>query len=1175
MSETSPIIAAEDITALQSSSDIFGLFKKLRYRVEDGLRMPFEVLELPGRHKDFIKENGRAIYLISNYDHLFQIYLFETTDLRLTPIKDICRSFSRKQGDYLLLFSTDYSEILFVNLLERQTGIELRRLRLNTRREKPYHTDLQIINSLALPQPDINPFDIYDLQCKAFRKERVTDDFYKAYKNVFEDVRQSLGKVKSDAHAHAFTQILMNRLMLLYFVQQRGWLNNNPNFLKEFYDTYREDKKTNKLFYHDYLEPLFFGAFNRENGFDKLTVPDSVKETLKNAPYLNGGMFLRINDIEPHGITITDDSFDLMFDRLFERYNFIVKEDTPLDIELAIDPELLGNVYQRLVSEEERGQAGIFYTQPTEVNFMCQRAVIEYLSRHIPGKRPDIIRLVMNYLDPPGDLDLPWDMVEKQLSEVKICDPACGSGAFLVAMMHLLIDIRGLSRKNLGNKTDIFELKKEIISQNLYGVDVKAHAARIAELRLWLSLIVDAPDDFVQKHPDDPVLPNLSYRILQGDSLIEEFAGKPLHLRGEYEITEKRIPQIIRKVYDLEDKIFHGKVKSTDLGKIKAEHQKLKKELFQGILKDRMQSIRGKIGNLEMKLRLKQPPTIQGGLFEKAPEQIRIDFRKEINKEIADLNAKLAEYRQLLESEDFGKLSERDYVLWEIDFAEVFMKKGGFDIIIGNPPYVRQEEICPPAITDRPTTREERKAYKDKLIQSVQAYAGRQLKVDKKSDLYIYFYYLGMSLLNKDGVFVFITSNSWLDVGYGAGLQEWLLNNMEIADIYDNQARRSFRSADVNTVIVVFNKPEGNPLSHTARFTAFKKSFEDVLSSDNLLAIEEAKGIVSTDDFRIYQAAQQELLEEGFEKEKKQKEIGKFIPMAGKYKGNKWGGKYLRAPDIYFKILEKAGDKLVRLGDIAEVRFGIKTGCNQFFYFDDAKIKEWGIEEEFLKPVIFSLKEINFIEDDLNGLQYKAFMCHLPKSILHGTRALKYIEWGEAQGFNKRPTCRSRRSWYSIGKGWKAAPLIFPAKVGERMLVLNNKKRVLEDKKLYGITPQRGTTTYWAFILNSTLTRFFMDLSCRQLTGAQAIADIDVRVTENIDILPPEFFDEYDFEPIYNNFVKRPIFAHVTDEYNQPDRRALDNIIFDILGLTEGERDTVYEAVVELVRNRLEKARSV
>ena len=765
-------IVSSDISDINSRSGVSRVFKKLFYSVEDNLKMRFSDLELPGRLREFIQNDGQAIYLLSNYDRLFQIYLFETNNLYLTPIKNICQSFAKKQGEYLFLFTTDYSEIVLVNPRRPPGGVELRRLKLNTL-QKPFHTELQVLNALALPQPDMNPFDIYDLQCEAFQKERVTDDFYKAYKNVFEDVRELLGKVKSDAQAHAFTQILMNRLMLLYFVQKRQWLNNSADFLREFYNTCRQDERKNKSFYRDYLEPLFFRAFNRENGFEDLSAPDPVKEIFKNAPYLNGGMFVRLEEIEPSDLNVPDSAFELMFDRLFERYNFTVSEDTPLDIELAIDPELLGNVYQRLVSEEERGQAGLFYTQPTEVNFMCQRALIEYLARRLPEKSKEIILLIMNYLDPPDDLNMPWESIEKYLAEVKICDPACGSGAFLVAMLHLLVDFRILVRKKLNLNTDSFELKKAIISKNLYGADVKAHAVRVAELRLWLSLVVDAPDDFVQKHPDDPLLPNLTYRLRQGDSLIEEFAGVPLHLRGEFSTTGKRIPQIMQKLYGLEQKIFYGKVKGGDLAKIKAEHQKLEQELFKGILKDRMESIRAKIRTHKIKLTKPPDKHKQKGLFGEKPEQIEINFekafRKETEKKIEDLAKKLAEYKRLLESEDFGKLSERDYVLWEIDFAEVFMSKGGFDIIIGNPPYVRQEVIGPPTIVDRPTTREERKAYKEKVIRSAQAYVGKQFRINKKSDLYVYFYYLGMSLLNKNGVFVFITSNSWLDVGYGAG----------------------------------------------------------------------------------------------------------------------------------------------------------------------------------------------------------------------------------------------------------------------------------------------------------------------------------------------------------------------------------------------------------------------
>jgi len=1166
MSETTPsIIITEDIAALKSRDGVFGLFKKLRYKVEDELRMPFEVLELPSRLKDFIKENGRAIYLIANYDRLFQIYLFETRNLHITPIKDVCRSFSRKEGDYLLLFSTDYAEILFVNPLRRAGGVELHKLRLNTR--KPFHTDLQVLNSLVLSQPDTNPFDIYDLQCRAFRKERVTDDFYKAYNEVFKNVEATLDKIESDAQAHTFTQLLMNRLMLLYFVQKRGWLSDSPDFLREFYDTYRQDKRRGKSFYRDYLEPLFFGAFNRGNGFNDLPVPDSVKATFKNAPYLNGGMFVRLEEVEPPSMKIPDAAFDLMFDDLFERYNFTVREDTPLDIELAIDPELLGNVYQRLVSEEERSKAGLFYTQATEVNFMCQRAIIEYIARHIPDKRDDSIRLVMNYLDPPEDLNLPWEQVEKFLAEVKVCDPACGSGAFLVAMMHLLVKLRTFIGEKLGRKSDPFELKKAVISQNLYGVDVKSYAVRIAELRLWLSLVVDAPDDFIQDHPHDPILPNLTYRLRQGDSLIEEFAGEPLCLRGEYEITGKRIPQIIRKLYDLEYKIFHGEVKGKDLERFKIEHKKLEKELFQGILKDRMESLRAKRSTLKW---AKKPPR-QRGLFgdEAEPEQLDFFeiFEKDRQEKIKAIEQQLGEYRRLLESEDFEKLEQRDYVLWEIDFADVFIK-GGFDIIIGNPPYVRQEEIGPPTVIDRPTTREERKDYKEKLIRSVQTYVDKHWKMDKKSDLYVYFYLLGMSLLNKNGVFVFITSNSWLDVGYGAGLQEWLLKHMEIVDVYDNQARRSFKSADVNTVIVIFNKPEGNPLQHTARFTAFKKPFEEVLSSDTLLAIENAQGIVSTDDFRVYQATQQVLLEEGLEKDTKQKELDKKVYLTGKYKSNKWGGKYLRAPDIYFRILEKAGDKLVRLGDIAEVRFGIKTGCNEFFFFDEPKTKEWGIEEEFLRPVIKSPRECQTIIIDPNVLPHKLFMCHRTKKELKNTNSLEYIKWGEAQGFHKRPSCHGRPKWYDLGV-WDFAQLLWVETMYDAFRVYQNISEVHESDKFYGIQsnvePKR-----LAIILNSTVVLLQKLLSGFSSLGQGALKTAVYEV-KNFEVLDPNAIP---LSEIPDAFFQREIL-NIKAELSMPDRRALDNIIFDILGLTQGEREAVYESVVGLVRNRLEKARSV
>ena len=349
----------------------------------------------------------------------------------------------------------------------------------------------------------------------------------------------------------------------------------------------------------------------------------------------------------------------------------------------------------------------------------------------------------------------------------------------------------------------------------------------------------------------------------------------------------------------------------------------------------------------------------------------------------------------------------------------------------------------------------------------------------------------------------------------------------------------------------------------------FKTPFEGILDAVIFEEVEEAEERHSTPEHRIFPISQGDLLKTGSDN----------TSLNLKYTGDKWGGKYLRAPDIYWIILEKGKDKLVRLGNVAEVRFGIKTGANKFFHLDDQRIQEWGIEEEFLKPVILSLRELVCIEDDLDKVKKKIFLCHEKKSNLTGTNALRYIEWGESQSFNNRRSCKSRRLWYSLGaKDWNPAPLIFPAKVGERMLVLNNLRGLFEDKKLYGITPlEKHEGFIFAGLLNSTLVRFFMDLSCRQLTGGQAIADIDVQVVKEIPVLPIHILadNKQAFKQAYDQMKSRPIDQRVAKEYAMPDRRALDTIIFDALNLTPRERDEVYEAVIHLVEARLQKASSL
>ncbi|GIV55245.1 MAG: hypothetical protein KatS3mg040_0013 [Candidatus Kapaibacterium sp.] len=230
----------------------------------------------------------------------------------------------------------------------------------------------------------------------------------------------------------------------------------------------------------------------------------------------------------------------------------------------------------------------------------------------------------------------------------------------------------------------------------------------------------------------------------------------------------------------------------------------------------------------------------------------------------------------------------------------------------------------------------------------------------------------------------------------------------------------------MNTIIALLAPPDDrreSGLDKTARFVMFKVPFEEVLSAETFKALEAATERQRTDRWRITVVPQRQLFEEGLVREddeeatpsKPKKSRGPLIKTA-RYEANKWGGKYLRAPDIFFTILEKGRGNSVRLGDIAEVRFGIKTGANEFFYLDEEKIRQWGIEPEFLKPVIKSPRECRSIVIKPEDLKYKIFMCHKDKSELQGTAALEYIKWGESQGFHLRPSCRGRQRWWDCGK---------------------------------------------------------------------------------------------------------------------------------------------------------------
>jgi len=774
----------------------------------------------------------------------------------------------------------------------------------------------------------------------------------------------------------------------LGFVQKKGWLGGNEKFIQNFWNEYNSQYKGD-AFYTNWLCPLFFEALNsqpgtpvgwKNNDFSKET-----EQVLKMAPYLNGELFKKKTGVDDQELWLPDKVIGEFLDWLF-RYNFTIEENDLYDEELELNPEFLGIIFERLVNKAD----GAVYTPRTEVDLMCRLALLNWLAKNTDIDKKELYQQFFR----KGGFGAEFDGDQKEgnfsaneirrlvelLESVTVCDPAAGSGAFEVGMLHVINETLESLYQNRHCPPDVvrktaFERKKAIVGQSLYGVEVKPSAVWINQLRLWLTLFIDMPDEM--KDSLKPLLPSLNFKIRRGDSIVQRIGGKLFPVRGHADVknsVKDKITELKKAKLDF----FYNRGIKEDMVK------QMEYKVFEAIIHAEMEEI-DKVIELDTKNVDKGVlDGFQLDFFEAAPPAGK--QKKLVDNKPAEpiWNIRLENRKKELYDE-LKNLSEEHPLVWSIEFSEIFYDKDGFDIIIGNPPYVRQEDITDPDGFLEP------KAYKELLHDTMRLdypkYFRDNTKIDGKSDLYTFFYVRSLHLLNEKGVHVFICSNSWLDVGYGVWLQEFLLDNVPVCWIIDNHARRSFASADVNTIISVLDAPlrKGTvPDDHLVKFVAFKKPFEECIFTEKLWEIETAKEIVKNDVFRIYPITNQQLYDEGWEVEEGGEKEG------GKYIGDKWGGKYLRAPDIFFTVLQKGEGKLVKLKDVADVRFGIKTGCNEFFYLTDEQVKEWGIEKEFLKPVIKSPRECRSIYINKDELKFKIFICNKSKADLKGTNALKY-----------------------------------------------------------------------------------------------------------------------------------------------------------------------------------------
>ncbi len=983
----------------------------------------------------------------------------------------------------------------------------------------------------------------------AFSVEKVTEEFFQAYRYALNEVIiKSLDPQVEYRKRHSFAQQMLSRILFIYFLQRKGWLKkenyeSDPNYLKNLWEQYKEyvsiEKEKKNTFYSVWLSSLFFGAFNRKSHLIDPSLPENVRKSFSMMPFLNGGLFTK-NELDELGLNVPDSVFEWLFEPdptendkkrgFLEIFNFTIDESLPIDVEVAVDPEMLGRVYESLIAEEERGSAGIFYTPRVEIDLMCRLSLVEYLTERTNLSKDKIIDFVFNPSENIDKLDLQSaKAIKLALENVKIVDPAVGSASFLVGMMNILVDLHSELTKKIENKEEnLFALKQKIILENLYGVDVKDWAVMVGELRLWLSLIIETDEKFMDIYTK-PLLPNLSFKIRQGDSLVEQIGDVQISLRGELKnFISQSVQKKLKELMEKKRKFFNEE-RSANLQEIE-KIEKLEQETFSEILSIKLWQINQQINKLNTQIVQLES---QGNIWNKTHK----DLAKNLKNKKEQIEALEKEQELLLKTlTNLKNKTKKDYFLWEIDFAEVFAEKGGFDIVIGNPPYVRQELIAPPLENQSDYTDEEwrrlKTQYKEKLITSVKNIWEDVQKIEKKCDLYVYFYFLGLSLLREGGVFCFINSNSWLDVGYGACLQEFLLKNMQPIYIIDNLRKRSFSQADVNTVIVLIKRPKQNMDDYTIKFIAFKKPFEEVSNAEVFKRIESYhQPVFEDEDFRLYPKTKKELLLEGV----KIPEEGPIItinPAHLPYIGNKWGGKYLRAPEIYFKILEKGKGKLVRLGDIAKIE-GYIHGFNVGREFPEAYFVE-------------SLEDIDKILLTRNSVGVKLF----------GVK--------------------------NTGNSRVVGDILIPRMIGSRYLIAINLEDILGQKFYKVILKNKEEKFQVGLFLNSTIGFLFIEINLVSPWGQGAIS-ANSKDIKQIPVLLIDRLKKPDMHILTRNIY--PIFHELSFDPSKPireqepnplpDRKALDDIVFDALGLTEDERKEVYWAVAELVKNRLEKARSV
>ena len=558
---------------------------------------------------------------------------------------------------------------------------------LSTEKEISFQT---LVNAFSVEKLSKAFFDEYTLHYQNFCDYLQESNYRKSVFNItfpFGATKQE--KDKASKPIRDFVKKLLGRIVFLYFVQKKGWLGaNDINYtdgLGDFIKLLFNKSGGNDTFYSTWLTVLFFDTLNKERANDDFKMPDG--KTVK-VPFLNGGLFDK-EEFDEHLLTFKSTLFhhpdfeDTIltekskgnargFLDFLDAFNFTVYEDSPDDHTVAVDPEMLGHIFENLL--EDNKDKGAFYTPKEIVHYMCKESLTEYLCTTLQIKDEVAEREAVNQLLKNKIVDdvLKPEIadLEKALDNVKICDPAIGSGAFPMGLLQEIFSIKELIAYETGKEWKPAETKLNIIQNSIYGVDIEKGAVDIARLRFWLSLVVD------EEKPK--ALPNLDYKIVVGDSLISKFDGEIVEIDwerkssvGKADEYVKNVQRLLVEVADKQKKYFNPNIKNKK--KLQAEIRNLKIELL--------------INQLSFNKELYIGKTVQKGGFMPTAADIKHNAEREL--QIKGFDNLIIKLKTLLKNSDVTF----NHFDWKLDFPEVlnpYLVNGnaGFDIVIGNPPYV-------------------------------------------------------------------------------------------------------------------------------------------------------------------------------------------------------------------------------------------------------------------------------------------------------------------------------------------------------------------------------------------------------------------------------------------------------------------------------------------------------